>query len=375
MIKVQFEGDFLRNVFHPAFGSKPERVIGRDDIVSDFIAGLSREPGHRDRATILIGQRGIGKTALLLLLADKATQANFVTARVAAGEDMLNDIIESIQLNGADSIKKKHSAIRGFSAGGLGFSLGLTFSEEVSENYGFRTKLSLLCDKLAENNKGIVLLVDEVQPNSDAMRTLASTYQHLAGEGKNIAIVMAGLPSSVSNVLNDKVLTFLNRARKKELGLLSINDITSYYLEAFKTENRTIAPDIALLAAKATQGFPYLLQLLGYYAIEYSAPGGTITDSVVSAAIDSAKLDMESDVFAPTLNTLSKKDRQIATAIAAFDGKTATTADICATLGISNSYFQQYRARLIKSGVIAPKSTGEVEIIVPYLGEYLQTHN
>ena len=46
-------------------------------------------------------------------------------------------------------------------------------------------------------------------------------------------------------------------------------------------------------------------------------------------------------------------------------------ADVIERLGVSNSYFQQYRLRLINSGVIDSPKEGLVQIAVPYLQEHL----
>lgn len=283
---------------------------------------------------------------------------------------MLEEIVESIQLEGSEFVPEKQTRVKGFSAGALGFSLGLTFSDEVRDNYGFRTKLSLLCDRLGENGRKVLLLVDEVQPNSDAMRALASTYQHLAGEGKDIAIVMAGLPGSISRVLNDKVLTFLNRARKQHLGPLRAKDVMEYYSEAFEREHRGLPAEQLVGATKATQGFPYLLQLIGYYMVEFSNEGETIDDRILEKAIAASRMDLVEDVFSPTLNGLSEMDATVLRSIAK-QGDVAKVSDVIADLGVNNSYFQQYRARLIDSKVIDSPREGAVEISVPYLGDYL----
>lgn len=362
----------MANLFHPSFGSRPDRIVGREDIIEQFVQGINREPGHRDRATLILGQRGTGKTALLLQLADEAKARGFVAARVTSGEDMLEEIIESIQLAGSKFVPKRQTKVKGFSAGALGFSFGLTFSEEVRENYGFRTKLSLLCDRLAESKKGVLLLVDEVQPNTDVMRTLSSTYQHLAGEGKNIAIVMAGLPHAVSDVLNDRVLTFLNRARKRYLSPLSSGDIIAYYSDAFRRGNRRIAERQIKRLTEATRGFPYLLQLIGYYVIELSAEGSTLTDADIESAINAAQVELEADVFQPTLHELSRKDIDVLTAIAYQGDEAVLVKDVLEASRLSNSYFQQYRARLLAAGVVASPRNGELVITVPYLAEYLR---
>lgn len=170
----------------------------------------------------------MGKTVLLLEMADRAHANEFVTARTTCGPSMLDNILDLLQRNGSPFVSEKRQPVKGFSAGALGFSFGLTFTDEVRESYGFRVKLEMICERLAEAEKGVLLLIDEVRPELPEMRLLATTYQELAGEGANIAVVMAGLPAIVSEVLDEATLTFLHRATKVELGPLSIPSVRAY---------------------------------------------------------------------------------------------------------------------------------------------------
>lgn len=213
------DNDNLHSMFQPTFGNRPEQYIGRDGVIDQFMAGLQEPVGSRNRCTLFLGQRGMGKTTLLLELSDRATKAGYVVARVTAHEGMPKAIIEQFQLNGSAFFKEEKRKLTSVTAGALGFTFGLTFSEAAERQYGFRSKMSLLCDRLAEKGKGALILIDEVR-TSAAMREVAAAYQELVGDRKNIAIAMAGLPHAVSSLLNDSVLTFLNRATKVELGLI-----------------------------------------------------------------------------------------------------------------------------------------------------------
>lgn len=84
------------------------------------------------------------------------------------------------QLNGDEFFKGEKRKLTGLSAGALGFSFGLSFSEAAERQYVFRSKMSLLCDRLAEKGKGALILIDEAH-SSVAMRELASAYQELVG--------------------------------------------------------------------------------------------------------------------------------------------------------------------------------------------------
>ena len=357
------------SLFQPTFGNRPEKYIGRDGVIEQFMAGLREPVGSRNRCTLFLGPRGMGKTALLLELSDRAQRAGFVVARVTAHEGMPQAIIEQFQLNGSKFFNDNKRKLTGVTAGALGFSFGLTFSEAAERQYGFRSKMSLLCDKLAEKGKGALILIDEVR-TSVAMREVASAYQELVGDRKNVAIAMAGLPHAVSSVLNDSVLTFLNRAIKVELGTISTQLIRAYYEKAFRLVGITISDELLDRAALSTRGFPYLMQLIGYYVIQYTPKGGTVTDEVMNKSEKAAMKDMEDNVFKPILTPLSDNDRVFLQALARCGG-TATTSKLQANLGKKGPAIQPYRKRMIEAGIIEAPRRGELVFAVPYLADFL----
>jgi len=359
-----------KNKFIPTFGNRPQPLVGRDDVIAEFMEGLDHPEGHPNRSTILMGQRGTGKTAMLLEFAVRAAGAGYVTAFVTASEQMLDVILQLLHANGKKHAKGK-KRVQGVNAGALGFSFGLSVTEEAKENYGFRLKLTMLTDELSKLGKGVLILIDEVQSNTPQMRELAVTYQHLVGEGKNIAIAMAGLPGSVSSVLHDDILTFLNRARKIYLGPLLLNDISLFYSDCFTQEGKSIDADTLDFMVKSTLGYPYLMQLIGFYIMKYSDGEQVINNKNAEAAVINAKRDLIDSVHKTCLKPLSDKDRDFLIAMSA-DRENSRVGDIQARLGVSQAYIQQYRKRLIEAGIILSDQRGRVEYAVPYLGEYLR---
>ena len=95
-------------IFSPSFGNRPSYLVGRETVISTFISGLEQEPGNRDRAMLMLGQRGSGKTVLLWELADRARKLGFVVATpTVASEDMLERIVEKIQEAGKPYVNKR----------------------------------------------------------------------------------------------------------------------------------------------------------------------------------------------------------------------------------------------------------------------------
>ena len=220
-------------IFSPAFGNRPTYLVGRESVLEDLCLGLESMPGSKERSTVLLGQRGSGKTVLLWELADRAAAQGFVVASpTIASDGMLARIVEKIQDAGTRFVSDAPH-VSGGTVGVFSFEVGLEFSRDVEQTKSAQFKLTQLVRRLSKQGRGVLILVDELQANSQDVRELVAVYQELIGEGLNVALVMAGLPGAVSATLNDRVLTFLNRARKVSLGPLPTMDVEAFYASAF----------------------------------------------------------------------------------------------------------------------------------------------
>lgn len=359
-------------VFSPAFGNRPSQLVGRDALINRLLDGLRTAPGSRERATVMLGQRGSGKTVLLWELADRARELGFVVASpTVVAEGMNERIVEKIQDDGSRYMKGKRAQVTGGSVGALGFSAGLQFSKEERESKSFGYKMLQLAKRLGRQGHGLLILIDEVQASSQELKQLIITYQELVGERQDVAIALAGLPGAVSSVLNERVLTFLNRSTKLPLKPLAVDDVDAFFMHAFDRSGISISAELRRKAAEATQGSPYLLQLIGHNVIRYSGDAGEVDDRILESALASAAGSFEEDVCRTTLSALSDRDIDFLKAMAHDDGPSRMT-EIAARMQVTDDYAQKYRKRLIAAGTIAPARRGYVEFAVPYLADYLR---
>lgn len=360
------------SIFSPAFGNRPSQLVGREGIVNDLLQGLGQKPGSKERSVVLLGQRGSGKTVLLWELADRAADLGFVVAApTIVSEDMPVRIVEKIQDAGEPFVKKHSSHLSGGSVGPLGFSAGLQFTREVEETKSFGYKLTQLVRACTECGHGVLILVDELQANSPEVRQLVTAYQEIIGEGLDIALVMAGLPGAVSATLNDHVLTFLNRASKMSLPPLSFGDVDAFYQSAFNELGLCVSEEYRHRAAKATEGSPYLLQLVGHNIVTRVPEEGELSEEELEGALSAARIDYENDVCSTTLAALSEVDVSFLRAMSQDDGP-SKMSDVADRMGVSPDYAQKYRRRLIDAGVIEPAGRGRVAFAVPFLADHLR---
>ena len=357
------------NPFNPQFGKRPQQFIGRDLMVNDFLQSLT-DANNPNRTTILTGIRGSGKTAILSDVHESLDTDRCVIVDITAHDGMLLEILDEIIRKSKDKswLGKAYGEIQGFSAGALGFSLGLT-KKNVKEEHSFRYLLSELLDALKSQDIITVFLIDEVHNGTPDLREFAITYQHLVREGYDVALLMAGLPSSINDVLNDEVLTFLRRAHRVELESIDTAAVEVAFEQAFGSADRRFIGNALQESAQATEGYPYLIQLLGY--LIFNSGKKTIDSTLAKQSLELAKIDLFKNVHDLLFLALSPKDRDFLFAMAE-DEKQSDFATIRERLGVSPGYASKYRERLLVAGMIKAVGHGKLSFTPPYLREYLQ---
>ena len=360
----------IDTVFSPAFGNKPRTFVGRDQELMRLTEGLHSMPGSKERATLIIGQRGMGKTVLLLELAEYARAHDYIVASptVVSG-DMLDRILEKLEKDGSRCIHSEHGRVTGGSIGFLGFSAGIQTEAKQTSKRSFAYRLLEFCEKAAEAGKGVLILVDEVQSGSEELKQLIIAYQEMVGEEQNITVVFAGLPAAIAGTLNQHVLTFLNRASKLFLEPISITEIEFFFRSSFEKLGIAVSDEQIRKAAEATEGSPYMMQLIGHTLTVAAAEDGSLTEKNFQYALSSAKKEFIYDICETTLSPLSGKDINFLRAMSV-DEQESSVKDIALRLHVDSSYIQRYKTRLSQAGVITQQRRGYVKYAVPYLREY-----
>lgn len=361
----------IDEVFSPSFGNKPRELIGRNEEMDLLCSALNAKPGSKERATLMIGQRGTGKTVLLLELADYAHRSGFITSYpTVVNKNMLDRINEKLLQDGKDILSGKKRQLVGGSLGAFGVSIGFQTEEQSTRPHSFEYLLEQICYEAEKHGKGVLILIDEVLANDDNLKRLIIAYQELVGKGLNVALVMAGLPSAISETLNHPVLTFLNRAQKLDLKPIRIADISAYYYQCFKTIGLKLDVTNIEHAAQATEGSPYMMQLIGHYLTLYADSDGSLDKISMELALATAKKEYKNDICGAALHGVSQKDMDFLHAMLK-DPIQSQMKDLAERLQVPASHVQVYKKRLIDAGIIRQVSRGIIRYDVPMLREYL----
>ncbi|NMM94830.1 ATP-binding protein [Bifidobacterium oedipodis] len=363
------------NPFKPTAGRTPPLLIGRESVIEDFEEGLENGPGAPGRLMRVTGARGVGKTVLLTEFGRiaKARKWEVIDETASAGfTQRLLDRLTASSSTFSATIKPT------ITIPGLSASLG---EARISPNImplTLREAIGARLDVLEKKKAGLLITIDEAQAaERDDIVAIATAVQHLIREDRNIAFVFAGLPSIASKWLNDEVLTFLRRAQPEQLGDIPLYAVRDALEDTFTQSGFTFEDKALSMAVDATEGYPFMIQLVGYHiwrlVNRHRDRSTSASEQDARDGISDALSRLGDTVHGPELDGLSAVDKTYLLAMAQDDGPSSTGA-IAERMGKTINYANTYRTRLIEAQVIKDLGYGLVDFAIPYLREYLREH-
>ena len=220
----------------------------------------------------------------------------------------------------------------------------------------------------------MLITLDEIHRNQvQELRDLATTVQHAFREGRELAFAGAGLAASISDVVNDDVLTFLRRAERHTLGSVPRPEVRRAFREPIEMAGRRIGDRALEVMVEGARGYPFLLQLVGAHTWRLHPTDVEITVEDATLGVNRARRRLGALIHEPALSSASDIDKSFLLAMAHDDGP-SKMSDISQRLNVDVNYASQYRLRLIAAELIYPTRHGYVDFALPYLREYLREH-
>jgi hypothetical protein len=377
----------FQNPFKPTLGKTPPELLGRQSVVDSFAVGLDNGAGAPGRVMLLSGQRGYGKTVMLTELMGQAKARGWQVYLESAADGLCDRL--AAQVAGDRPRLTSVDIAPSLSVGGaLSASVG-SASAEVSpaRSRTLREALSaLLASRRVKPGAGVLVCVDETQSASQGdLRELAVTYQQLVQEQdltglpddrqKGVAVVMAGLPQTVDALVTADLTSFLARAQHHVLGEVPVDEVALSYVETVGACGMAVAPEVALEAARATFGYPYLIQLMGFHMVQAARTRGsdTVGAADVEAALPLAKAGFGDAVLALLWRPLPAPDRRFLMAMAEDGDRGSSVVEIAERCGKGRSWGQKRRRSLVDAGLIASEDRGRVAFCTPYMADWISS--
>jgi hypothetical protein len=252
-----------------------------------------------------------------------------------------------------------------------GFSITTQLPPE--RQVAWRTLGEDLLRLLDDRGNGLVITVDEIHAaDRTELAQLAASVQHFIQDRLPIALVFAGLPAAVSDLLNEGVATFLRRADKIDLHAAAVREVEESFAGTFADAAFKVSPALVRQAAEATGGYPFLIQLVGYFLWKEAENNhGNLSPETVKRAIEAANRRNARTVIEAAVAAISPKDLDFLRAMAEDDGP-SVAGDIGRRIGARTNLVANYRLRLLAAGLIEATAHGKVDFAIPGLRQHLR---
>ena len=340
----------MENPFSLTFGQRPLELISRNNQLDQIITTF--EMKHPTNHVYMIaGVRGTGKTVSLAEISEHFdNEDDWLVVNLNPDTDMMKESISEI-----DRVKVSRKL-------DISANINIPVAGSVTirgaeKNLTDSSMMKELLDGIAGNKKRILFVIDEIISN-EYIRVFAGQFQIWLREERPVYLVMAGLYENISNVQNEKTLTFLYRAPKIVLKPLSIPAISARYQQVFGID----AVEAAQMA-KATKGYSFAFQILGYLRWEKHLP--------LDALIPDYDADLAEYAYDKIWSELSPQDKNVSKIIASGKSK---VGEIREALGVSSQYMNIYRRRLIAQGIVEGETRGLLQFTLPRFETYINLY-
>ena len=339
------------NPFSLSFGKEPVSYISRDYQSNEILDSFESDtPSYQ--VCMITGVKGAGKTVAMSAIANTlAADSRWIIVNLNPERDLLRTLTAELS-NRKDLFEMFRDAKINLSF--LGFGLEIDGEPPITDMV---VALRRMLEKLTKSGRRILITIDEVSLNRQ-IREFASQFQIFMRENLNVFLIMTGLYENIYELQNEKTLTFLFRAPKVELKPLSIPLIMQKYREVFE-----MSEDEALEMAKATMGYPFAFQVLGYLLWR---EGGKKSLENLLPQYDTY---LEDYVYEKIWSELSRKDKEVVAAMC--DAPSTKVETIRNRLKMSSNSFSTYRKRLTKKGIIQSPDYGWLSFTLPRFREFI----
>lgn len=346
----------MQNPFSYTFGIKPREYI--INIQEDIILENFMYADPVERAYMITGVRGSGKTVMLSDLSENLEQAGgWYIIDLNPARDLMQSLAAQLydkQLIKNDFLKAK------LDISFFGLGLEIEGGDRITD---IETVIEKMLETASRHHQKVLVTIDEAT-SSKKMQFFCLTFQRYIRKKLPIYIIMTGLYNKIHNIKNMKDCTFLQRAPYITLEPLDVSAIAIKYKKIFDLKK-----EAAIALAKMTQGYAFAFQVLGKLYF----------DKRNKESLEDITMEYESELirysYRKIWSELSKKDKEFIIAMVELShGEEVQKQDLMDKTGEGSAMINRYQSRLKEQGIIYAPQAGTYAFALPRFANFVQEY-
>jgi len=382
-----------KNPYRPGVGARPLYVAGREGPLRRFSAMLRAAP-EQPAGMRVAGLRGVGKTVLLDVFAERALEADWEPAfrelqpghnTDEAIETTLGELLERTRERLSRRARLRSAAGKALA----GARLSITWEDvSLSVSFGSQREEDLARDlfetvelALARGRAGLVLLLDEAQLIRDErdrhgehpLSLLIAPMVALQRRELPLGLVVCGLPTLTMNL--QRARSYSERLfRGEDIDSLGPEEALAAFMRPLEQTSRKASRAVAEAVVEEVEGYPYFLQLWGSELWDAADLAGV--DRLTVELLEATRPDiygrLDRDFYEPRVATLTPAEQDLLIASAACPYPPLRSTDLKHASDRTTGNVNVLLGRLVEAGALYRIRKGEYAYTAPKFRDYLQ---
>lgn len=378
------------NPFNAQIPARPEHFVGRDNELRVFERNVLQTTHSSPTNMCIIGNRGIGKTSILIKMEEIAKSQNCLVFRMSNYEGNVEDIpqLTNYIINGIKQELYNNSSLEEkidkFGEWVLSlkpvlsykdFSSSLTHDErKMMAEATLRNNLQKIWEKINFQYQGIVILLDEAESLErieGALIFLREVFQRLSHTA-NYSLVLCGKlnfnekMSELFSPLNRFFPTFM-------LSQLSIEETHHYIDKMLDTEGVKTTNELKNKIYFVSKGHPYVVvKICGSIFNELGDTESDLTISHFNKARQKFIREIERDFFDPIFKPLTPKAKEILLKLSGLNQIHFTFSEAREITSLKSEHLSPYIQELVRKGCLNRPERANYEFFHELFIDYLK---